>query len=77
VDKVAGTAVEGSDVSNYMSGVSKDSLSIVAQIGWTTTSHTGGAVPVFAIGAGSEMFAGRQDNTDIPKKICKAMGVEF
>jgi alkaline phosphatase len=32
---------------------------------------------VFAIGAGSEMFAGRQDNTDIPKKICKAMGVEF
>jgi alkaline phosphatase len=77
VDKVAGTAVEGSDVSNYMSGVSKDSLSIVAQIGWTTTSHTGGAVPVFAIGAGSEMFAGRQDNTDLPKKICKAMGVEF
>jgi alkaline phosphatase len=60
-----------------MSGVSKDSLSIVAQIGWTTTSHTGGAVPVFAIGAGSEMFAGRQDNTDLPKKICKAMGVEF
>ena len=77
VDKVAGTAVEGSDVSNYMSGVSKDSLSIVAQIGWTTTSHTGGAIPVFAIGAGSEMFAGRQDNTDLPKKICKAMGVEF
>ena len=34
-------------------------------------------VPVFAVGAQSQMFAGRQDNTDIPKKICKAMGVEF
>lgn len=71
--------VEGgsTDVSNYMSGVSADSLSKVAKIGWTTTSHTGGAVPVFAVGAGSELFAGRQDNTDIPKKICRAMGVEF
>ena len=70
-------AAAGSDVSNYMQDISKDSLSVVAKIGWTTTSHTGGAVPVFAIGAGSEMFAGRQDNTDIPKKICKAMGVQF
>jgi len=71
--------VEGvsTDVSNYMSGVSVDSLSKVAKIGWTTTSHTGGAVPVFAVGAGSGLFAGRQDNTDIPKRICKAMGVEF
>lgn len=77
VDKVAPAVESGSDVSNYMSGISKDSLSIVAKIGWTTTSHTGGAVPVFAIGAGSGQFAGRQDNTDIPKKICKAMGVQF
>ena len=77
VVKNAGKASEGTDVSNYMDGISKDSLSVVAKIGWTTTSHTGGAVPVFAVGAGSQMFAGRQDNTDIPKKICKAMGVEF
>lgn len=77
IDKSAAVNAEGSDVSNYMQDISRDSLSVVAQIGWTTTSHTGGAVPVFAVGAGSEMFAGRQDNTDIPKKICKAMGVEF
>lgn len=77
VVKKAGQAAEGTDVSNYMNDISKDSLSVVAKIGWTTTSHTGGAVPVFAVGAGSQMFAGRQDNTDIPKKICKAMGVEF
>ena len=78
IDKVVGSqAAEGTDVSNYMQGTTKDSLSVVAKIGWTTTSHTGGAVPVFAVGAGSEMFAGRQDNTDIPKNICKAMGVAF
>lgn len=77
VVKQAEKATEDTDVSNYMNDISKDSISVVAKIGWTTTSHTGGAVPVFAVGAGSGMFAGRQDNTDIPKKICKALGVEF
>jgi alkaline phosphatase len=38
-------------------------------IGWTTDSHTGGAVPVYAIGAGAERFTGRMDNTDIKGKI--------
>lgn len=38
-------------------------------IGWTTGSHTGGAVPVYAIGAGAERFTGRMDNTDIKGKI--------
>ena len=52
-------------------------LSEEAHIGWTTTGHTGGAVPVWAVGAGSSLFAGRQDNTDIPRKICQAMGVPF
>lgn len=65
------------NVDNYMEQIPADSLSKSALIGWTTSSHTGGAVPVFAIGASSELFAGRQDNTDLPKKICKAMGVEF
>jgi alkaline phosphatase len=76
---VDGVQKKNSDVSvdNYMEQMPVDSLSKASLIGWTTTSHTGGAVPVFAIGAGSEQFAGRQDNTDIPKKICKAMGVEF
>jgi len=49
-------------------------LSKAANIGWTTSSHTGGAVPVFAVGACSQMFSGRQNNTDLPKKIYRAMG---
>jgi alkaline phosphatase len=48
-----------------------------ARIGWTTSSHTGIPVPVFAMGTNSELFMGRMDNTDIPKKICEAMGVDF
>ncbi|MBO5053779.1 MAG: alkaline phosphatase [Muribaculaceae bacterium] len=34
-------------------------------LGFTTTSHTGNPVPLFAIGAGSQRFNGLHDNTDI------------
>ncbi|MDE5944659.1 MAG: alkaline phosphatase [Rikenella sp.] len=37
--------------------------------GWTTGSHTATYVPVFAIGASSELFNGRQDNTEIAAKL--------
>lgn len=40
-----------------------------AYIGWTTLSHTGGPVPVYAIGKGSNRFGGRYDNTEIKGKI--------
>ena len=44
-------------------------ISEVAQISWGTGSHSGGMVPVFAIGVGSEQFSGQMDNTEIPMKI--------
>ena len=47
-----------------------------ANVGWTTTSHTGTAVPVYATGPGSRLFSGRMDNTEIPKRILRAMGLE-
>lgn len=67
---------------SYEAGTGKgkeeiDQLNSDARIGWTTSSHTAGNVPVFAIGAGSELFAGKMNNTDIPRRICSAMGVEF
>lgn len=40
-----------------------------ASIGWTTGSHTGGPVPVYAVGKGGEKFMGRMDNTDFKGKI--------
>lgn len=40
-----------------------------AGIGWTSYSHTGVPVPVYAMGAGSEIFNGSYDNTDIFNKL--------
>ncbi|GHB69308.1 alkaline phosphatase [Psychrosphaera saromensis] len=42
--------------------------------GWTSGGHTGIDVQVFAMGAGSEMFRGKIDNTDIAKKIFSLLG---
>ena len=44
-------------------------MSEVAQFSWGTGTHSGGYVPVFAIGAGAEKFTGQMDNTEIPMKI--------
>ena len=49
-------------------------MSQIAMAGWTSSSHTAGYVPVFAIGAGADLFTGKMDNTEIPKRIAKAAG---
>lgn len=52
-------------------------LNETAKTSWTTSSHSGIPVPIFAKGMGSEEFIGKMDNTDVPKKIMKIAGVEF
>ena len=47
-----------------------------ASIGWTSYSHTGVPVPVFAMGAGERQFSGFYDNTDIAKRIAKLLGIQ-
>lgn len=47
-----------------------------AGIAWTTFSHTGIPVPVYAQGVDSELFDGYYDNTDIFYKLLDAMGLE-
>ena len=49
-------------------------MSRIAMVGWTSGNHTAGYVPVYAIGAGSNLFMGKMDNTEIPKRIAKAGG---
>lgn len=44
-------------------------LTSKAGLGWTSQSHTGVAVPVYAIGTGYQAFSTNLDNTDIPKLI--------
>ena len=51
-------------------------LDDIALVGWTSGGHSAGVVPVFAIGAGSQLFQGKLDNTDIPRRIARAAGYE-
>jgi len=44
-----------------------------ASIGWTSYSHTGVPVPVFAKGRAARTFAGFYDNTDIAKRLARVM----
>jgi alkaline phosphatase len=47
-------------------------LNDLAGLGWASGSHSAGYIPVFAIGAGAELFSHKMDNIDIPKNIIKA-----
>ena len=47
-----------------------------AGIGWTSYSHTGVPVPVYAMGAGAEIFSGAYDNTDIFNKLVTLCGLK-
>lgn len=46
-------------------------LNAKSGLGWTSNSHTGLPVPVFALGAGQEEFKGFYDNTEIYNKMAK------
>lgn len=50
----------------------KKVMSQLAYLGWCSGGHSAGYVPVYAIGAGSQLFMGKMDNTEIPKRIAKA-----
>ena len=45
-------------------------------IGWTTGSHTGNPVPLFAVGRDAMLFTKALDNTEIPQLILKAAGID-
>jgi len=51
-------------------------MSEKAGVGWTTYSHTGINIPIYAIGQGAELYSGVIDNTDIPEIMMKQLGVE-
>lgn len=57
-----------------MAARAKEIMNQIAMIGWASGGHSAGYVPVFAIGAGSQLFGGKIDNIEIPKRIAKAGG---
>ena len=60
--------------SEPMAARAKEVMDEIAMIGWVSGGHSAGYVPVFAIGAGSQLFGEKIDNTEIPKRIAKAAG---
>ncbi|NOU16181.1 MAG: alkaline phosphatase [Bacteroidales bacterium] len=65
-----------SEPNEMFSNTCIDILNRKSAIGWTSTSHTGSPVPVYVLGMGGTQFTGRIDNTDIPKKIEKVIGLQ-
>ncbi len=57
-----------------LAAAAKKIMSEISKLGWTSGSHTAEYVPVFAIGAGSQLLSGKMDNVDIPKRVAKAAG---
>jgi alkaline phosphatase len=49
--------------------ISTQLLSNRSGLGWTSKSHTGVSVPVYALGLNGAAFSGYSDNTDIPRII--------
>lgn len=47
-----------------------------AGIGWTSYSHTGVPVPVYATGTQAELFNGAYDNTEVYHKLVTATGLK-
>ncbi|KAA6346670.1 Alkaline phosphatase [termite gut metagenome] len=60
--------------SEPLAAKAKEVINEIAMIGWGSGGHSAGYVPVFAIGADAQLFMGKMDNTDIPKRIAKAGG---
>ncbi len=59
---------------NALADAARRTLAEAALIGWQSGGHSNGYVPVYAIGAGADLFRGKLDNTDIPLRIAKAAG---
>lgn len=48
----------------------------VTGLGFTTNGHSGGLVPVYAVGVGSELFMPLTDNALLPARIRTICGLE-
>ena len=61
---------------NHFSSVVFNLLNHKNGIGFTTFSHTGNPVPVFAIGKGADSFKDLNNNIEIPEKFRKLLKIE-
>ncbi len=61
---------------NHFSSVVFNIVNHKNGIGFTTFSHTGNPVPVFAIGVGSDIFKSINNNIEIPQKIRELLDIK-
>ncbi|TJZ53167.1 alkaline phosphatase [Sphingobacterium olei] len=52
-------------------------LNKISSVSWASGGHSAAYIPIYAIGAGAELFRHKMENVDIPKKIAMAAGLEF
>ncbi|NUM36875.1 MAG: alkaline phosphatase [Candidatus Brocadiae bacterium] len=57
-------------------GTVGDIIARRANIGFTTTTHTGQSIPIYAFGKGAKVFSGVYDNTDVAKKIAMLLDLK-
>lgn len=57
-----------------IASAARRTMAEAALVGWVSGGHSNGYVPIFAIGAGADQFAGKYDNTEIPKRISQVAG---
>ena len=60
-----------------IASLSIQTLNKLASIGWASNNHSAAYIPIYAIGAGAELFNKKMDNTDISKKIAEAAKLNF
>ena len=46
-------------------------------VAWASGNHSAAYIPVFAIGAGAEVFTHKMENIDIPKKLAELAGLDL
>lgn len=70
-------AVKNKDKNFYALATAAEIVSRRADVGWTSSGHTGADVPVFAYGPYAEDFAGYLDNTAINQFMVNALGLSL
>ncbi len=57
-------------------GGNEDKPDTELTVRWSTKGHSGSPVPIYTLGPGAASFAGVQDNTEIPRKIARLLGIQ-
>ncbi|MFD2598918.1 alkaline phosphatase [Sphingobacterium corticis] len=61
-------------IDDRIAALAVKSLNRASSISWASGNHSAAYIPIYAIGAGANLFSRKMDNVDIPTKIAEAAG---